>query len=93
MTNVRKHALSCSRYKGDIRESRRKDESIKKNTDVSHESIKANSYRKTSTAGMFHHGSTMLLSHYAEIHEQCCDSSMDLVERATYGCFAAFHHL
>ena len=39
------------------------------------------------------HESTMLPFRCDEIHEQCCDSSTDLVERATFECFFAFPHL
>ncbi len=31
----------------------------------------------------------MLRSRDAEMHEQCCDFSRDLEERATFECFAA----
>jgi hypothetical protein len=62
-------------------------------TDASHESIIRNLDRNTSTARTFHHESTMLPFRCDEIHEQCCDSSTDLVERATFECFFAFPHL
>jgi len=62
-------------------------------TDVSHESIIRNLDRNTSTARTFHHESTMLPFRCVEIHEQCCDSSTDLAERATFECFSAIPHL
>jgi hypothetical protein len=62
-------------------------------TDVSHESIIRNLDRNASTARMFHHESTMLPFRCVEIHEQCCDSSTDLAERATVECLSAISHL
>jgi len=59
------------------------------NTDVSHGPIRANLDRNTSTWRRFLHESTMLRSRDAEMHEQCCDFSRDLEERATFECFAA----
>jgi hypothetical protein len=35
----------------------------------------------------------MLQLRYVEYHGQCCDFSRDLVERATFECFAAIRHL
>jgi hypothetical protein len=89
--NVPKDALSSSRYRGDILSYVKMIRA--KNTDVSHGSIKVNMYRNTSIAETFPHESTMLPFHYDEFHEQCCDFSTNLGERATCECFAAIHHL
>jgi hypothetical protein len=62
-------------------------------TDVSHESIIRSLDRNTSTARTSYHESTMLPFRCVEIHEQCCDSSTDLAERATFECSSAIPHL
>ena len=63
------------------------------NTDVSRGSITGNLDQSISTPRKFYHESTMLQSHYGGIHEQGCDFSRDLVERATSECFVAIRHL
>ena len=62
-------------------------------TDVSRGSITGNSDRSISTPRTSYHESTMSQFRYAGIHEQGCDFSRDLVERATFECFVAIRHL
>lgn len=91
MTNVRENALPCSSCKGENRECPGKPDSA--NTDVSRGSITGNLDRSISTPRKFYRESTMSQFRYAEIHEQGCDFSRDLVERATFECFVAIRHL
>jgi hypothetical protein len=62
-------------------------------TDASHESITRNLGQNASTARTLRYEATMFPFRYAETHGQCCDSSTDLGERATYKFFAVIRHL
>ena len=91
MINAPQDALPCTRCR--VKTMSSKERMGAKNTDVSRGSIGANLDRNTSILGMFRHESTMLRFRCAGIHEQCCDFSRDLEERATFECFAAIRRL
>jgi len=59
------------------------------NTDASHVATRVNLGQNVSSLRKFHHESTILRFRRVEIRAQCCGSSKDLEERATFGYFDA----
>jgi len=89
--NVPKDALPGSRCKDEDRELWENNHGA--NTDASHAATRVNLGWNISTLGKFHHESTTFRFRCVEICVQCCGSSKDLEERATFECFSAILRL